>query len=77
MASDRDNWVSDTSHDSDNCVANRQVPDLLAEQVEAANVLLINKKDLAGPDQVDIASALARSMNKDAVIEHVEYGLRA
>jgi G3E family GTPase len=52
----------------------RKVPELLAEQVEAANVILINKKDLAGPDQVKVASALARSMNKDAEMEEVEYG---
>jgi G3E family GTPase len=52
----------------------RKVPELLAEQVEAADVILINKKDLAGPEQVKIASTLAKSMNKDAEMVEVEYG---
>lgn len=59
---------------ADDCVATRKVPELLAEQVEAANVILINKKDLAGPEQVKIASSLARELNKDADMEEVEYG---
>jgi G3E family GTPase len=46
----------------------------LAEQVETADVILINKKDLAGPEQVKIASSLAKSLNKDAEMEEVEYG---
>lgn len=70
MAGDRDKWVEP----GDDCAGMRKVPELLAEQVEAANVILINKKDLAGPEQVKIASSLARSMNKDAEMEEVEYG---
>eukprot|EP00980_Cylindrotheca_fusiformis_P000609 scaffold154_cov129-Cylindrotheca_fusiformis.AAC.26 len=70
LAADRDDWVEP----GDDCAGMRKVPELLAEQVEAANVILINKKDLAGPEQVKIASELARSMNKDADMEEVEYG---
>ncbi|KAL3943232.1 MAG: hypothetical protein SGARI_000016 [Bacillariaceae sp.] len=69
-AGDRDSWVDP----ADECAATRKVPELLAEQVEAANVLLINKVDLAGPKQVDVASALARSINAKAIMEEVEYG---
>ncbi|KAL3905461.1 MAG: hypothetical protein SGARI_004449, partial [Bacillariaceae sp.] len=47
QAGDRDDWVDP----ADECAAIRKVPELLAEQVEAANVLLINKIDLAGPEQ--------------------------
>jgi G3E family GTPase len=70
QAGDRDNWVDP----ADECAASRKVPELLAEQVEAADVLLINKIDLAGPEQVKIASALARSINDKAVMEEVEFG---
>jgi G3E family GTPase len=66
----RDGWVDP----ADECAASRKVPELLAEQVEAADVLLINKIDLAGPTQVKIASALARSINQKAVMEEVQYG---
>jgi G3E family GTPase len=45
---DRKNWVSE----GDECSAARHVPELLAEQVEAANLILINKVDLAEPGQV-------------------------
>ena len=70
VAGERQGWVDP----NDECAAQRKVPELLAEQVEAANVILINKIDLAGPEQVKVASALAKSMNKDAVLEEVLYG---
>jgi len=60
--------------EEDDCAGHREVPELLAEQVEAANVLVLNKKDLAGPEQVQVASTLARSLNPDATMEEVEYG---
>jgi G3E family GTPase len=47
---------------------------LLAEQIEAADILLLNKIDLAGPKQLDVAEALARSINNKAVMEKVEFG---
>lgn len=69
-AGQRDGWVDP----ADECSANRKVPELLAEQIEAADVILVNKVDLAGPEQVKIASALARSINQKAVMEEVQYG---
>jgi len=69
-AGERDGWVDP----ADECSASRNVPELLAEQIEAANVLLINKIDLAGPEQVKIASSLAKSINDKAVMEEVEFG---
>ena len=72
-AQDRNNWV-DENIDNEDCAAVRKVPELLAEQIEAANIILINKKDLAGADQVKIASSLARELNQNAEIVHVEYG---
>jgi G3E family GTPase len=70
VAGERKGWVDP----ADECAAERKVPELLAEQVEAATVILLNKVDLAGPEQVEVASSLARSLNKDAVMEEVEYG---
>lgn len=52
----------------------KMVPELLAEQVEAADVLVINKIDLAGEEQVAVASSLARVMNKKAGIFETKFG---
>ena len=66
---DRDGWV-----DPEDCEAGKKVPELLAEQVEAADVLVINKVDLAGEEQVAIASGLARVLNKDARLFETKFG---
>ena len=70
IAGERDGWV-DTI---DDCAGGRKVPELLAEQIESADVLLLNKVDLAGPEQVQVAGALARSINEKAVVEEVAFG---
>ena len=72
MAGERDNWTVE----GDDCTAQRKVPELLAEQVEAANVLLINKVDLADEQQVLIATNLAKEVNnnKATIIEQVSFG---
>jgi G3E family GTPase len=70
LAGERRNWVEE----GDDCAGQRKVPELLAEQVEAANLILINKVDLAGPEQVEVASSLAKSLNEDAAIFEVEFG---
>jgi len=70
VAGDREAWTEA----GDDCSAVRKVPELLAEQVEAAQVLLINKIDLAGEEQVKIASGLARGLNDKAAIMEVEFG---
>ena len=51
-----------------------RVPELLVEQIEAADVVLINKIDLAGPDRVRTASSLAQSLNGEAEMVTVRYG---
>ena len=50
------------------------VPELLAEQIEAADVLVINKIDLAGIEQTKVASNLAQNMNEKAIVFEVKYG---
>mmetsp|Transcript_20897 Transcript_20897/g.60835 ORF Transcript_20897/g.60835 Transcript_20897/m.60835 type:complete len:403 (-) Transcript_20897:133-1341(-) len=69
-AGERDNWTEE----GDDCSAERNVPELLAEQVEAADLLLINKIDLAGPDQVKVASSVAKGLNNKAGMFEVEFG---
>lgn len=69
-AGDRDDWTEP----ADGHAAMRKIPELLAEQVEAADLLLINKVDLAGGEQTKIASGLARGLNEKATIREVEFG---
>eukprot|EP00538_Stauroneis_constricta_P011211 CAMPEP_0119561294 /NCGR_PEP_ID=MMETSP1352-20130426/17194_1 /TAXON_ID=265584 /ORGANISM="Stauroneis constricta, Strain CCMP1120" /LENGTH=627 /DNA_ID=CAMNT_0007609467 /DNA_START=87 /DNA_END=1970 /DNA_ORIENTATION=- len=70
IAGERFGWVEE----GDECSGKRKVPELLAEQVEAANVVLMNKIDIAGEDQTKIATALAAQLNKKAKIEHASFG---
>ena len=72
LAGERDGWTEE----GDDCTGQRKVPELLAEQVEAADVLLINKVDLAGDEQVSIAANLAKQLNTktETLIEQVSYG---
>jgi G3E family GTPase len=50
------------------------VPELLSEQIEAADVLVLNKVDIAGEEQVSIASKLVKAMNKKASVFEVTFG---
>ena len=69
-AGDRPQWTEV----GDDCSAVRKVPELLAEQIEAADLLLVNKVDLAGVDQTKIASGLVKGLNEKAGIVEVEFG---
>lgn len=66
----RDGWVDPYSYSGEE----KMVPELLSEQIEAADVLIINKIDLAGKDQTKVASNLAKMMNEKAAIFEVNYG---
>ncbi|KAL7537383.1 hypothetical protein ACHAWF_005746 [Thalassiosira exigua] len=68
VAADRDGWIDGE------CEGARKVPELLAEQVEAADLLLVNKVDLAGREQVGVASGVARGLNEKATLVEVEFG---
>ncbi len=52
----------------------RSVADLLVEQVEFANVLLVNKTDLVTPDEMARLVAILRSLNPDARVLPVSHG---
>lgn len=47
---------------------NRTLPDLLAEQVEFANVIVLNKTDLLNEDQVKEVENFVRCLNPEATI---------
>ena len=69
-AAQRPGWVDF----GDDCAGNRKVAELLAEQVEAANLILVNKIDMASKEEVEIASKVARALNQHAVLHEVEFG---
>jgi G3E family GTPase len=70
-AKDRTSWNTEVL---DEATARRKVSELLAEQVEAADLLLLNKIDLATPEQIEVAAAMASALNDKARIERVQFG---
>jgi G3E family GTPase len=70
-AQDRTTWNTEVVDES---TAHRKVSELLAEQVEAADLLLLNKIDLATPEQIEVATAVASALNDKARIEQVQFG---
>lgn len=52
----------------------RNVPELLVEQIEAADVLLVNKVDLVGKEDVGMVREMAAGLNPKASLYEVEYG---
>jgi G3E family GTPase len=70
-AKDRTSWNTEVLDES---TARRKVSELLAEQVEAADLLLLNKIDLATPEQIEVATAMASALNDKARIERVQFG---
>ncbi len=52
----------------------RTVVDLLVEQVEFADVILVNKTDLVSADELKRLEAMLRSLNTRARILHSEFG---
>jgi G3E family GTPase len=72
-AGDRKEWGVEVL-DGEGGAAQRKVSELLAEQVEAADLILLNKVDLATPEQVEVARAVAVGLNAKARVETVEFG---
>jgi len=55
-------------------MADSQVVELLVEQVEAADVVVLNKTDLATPEQVAATRAVVASLNTKATIMEASFG---
>ena len=52
----------------------RSVVDLLVEQVECADVLLLNKKDLVTEKQMDRLAEIMQALNPTAIVKRCEFG---
>ena len=52
----------------------RTISDLLIDQVEFANVIILNKTDLAAPEQVAELEGVLRKLNPDAKLIRTEQG---
>jgi G3E family GTPase len=52
----------------------RTLVDLLVDQIEFANVIVLNKTDIAAPHQLEAARAILRSLNADAKIIEASHG---
>lgn len=52
----------------------RTLVDLLVEQIEFADVVILNKVSTASAEELDLARKVIRSLNPDARIEEVDFG---
>ncbi len=52
----------------------RSIVNLLTEQLEFANVIIINKTDLVSVDEVELLHSIIRKFNAEAKIIHSSYG---
>ena len=52
----------------------RTLVDLLVEQIEFADVVILNKVSTASTEELDLARKVIRSLNPDARIEEVDFG---
>ncbi len=55
---------------NDDMTDRRTIVNLLTDQLEFANIILINKVDLVPPEQVEELEAIIRKFNNDAIIIH-------
>ncbi|GKY92633.1 hypothetical protein MPSEU_000233400 [Mayamaea pseudoterrestris] len=70
LAAERKDWVDP----DDECAGSRKVAELLAEQVEAADLILVNKVDMATEEEAKVATSVAKALNDKADILQVEFG---
>ncbi|TFD96333.1 GTP-binding protein [Dysgonomonas capnocytophagoides] len=63
-----------TDRDSDNTISERSIVDLLVEQIEFANVIVLNKIDLISAHQQEEMKRIIRKLNPDAKIIQADHG---
>ena len=74
---DRDGWFENNESDDEKMhphALNRQVVELLTEQVEAADLIVVNKEDLAGDEKTEITKTMAQYLNEDARVVVTSHG---
>ena len=68
-----DRWSSEEEL-GDGCSGNRKISELLAEQVEAAQLVLLNKKDMTDETQLKLAETLINNLNPKANVIPTSFG---
>lgn len=63
-----------TDRDPDNTISERSIVDLLVEQIEFANVIVLNKVDLISALQQEEMRSIIRKLNPDAKIIQADHG---
>lgn len=63
-----------TDRDPDNTISERSIVDLLVEQIEFANVIVLNKVDLISAHQQEEMKHIIRKLNPDAKIIQADHG---
>lgn len=63
-----------TNRDPDNTISERSIVDLLVEQIEFANVIVLNKVDLISDHQQEEMKRIIRKLNPDAKIIQADHG---
>ena len=69
-ARQRKGWVTSPLETS----GQRKISELLAQQVEAADVILLNKIDLANEQELQVAQTVVEALNPKADLKTIEYG---
>jgi len=65
--------ASDSRPAADDTDGDRPLSDLLVEQVEFANLVLLNKTDLVTPDELDEVAEMVRALRPDAAVVRTEH----
>ena len=78
IAGEREDLTGSHTHDDDEpahvCVVGRPVIELLLQQVETADVILVNKIDLASDNELRTTLAACRALNEKAAILTTTFG---
>lgn len=60
--------------EADPCVADRKVVELLTEQLERATLTLVNKVDMASPEELATTEQVCAALNPSAPLLRTQYG---